>query len=69
MKLLRWLRIKFLLCLYPYGDIYEGTSTIQCCCPTCDYGRGRLDNFIEPAPVLRVVLCDKCQTKYVALTL
>ncbi len=51
------------------ADIIEGTSTIQSCCPTCEYGRGRLDSFIASFPKEEIVTCETCNTTYRALVL
>ncbi len=62
--------------LWPFGEplpdgiIVEGTGTLQCVCPTCDYhSNGRKDNFIAVAAVEQVVTCPNCDTTYKALTL
>lgn len=51
----------------PDADIMEGTGTIQSCCPTCEYGKGRLDSFIYGAPKKKIVTCETCNTTYRAL--
>lgn len=51
----------------PAARYVEGTSTIQCLCPRCDYADGYNRPFIAASAIACVLTCDKCATKFVGL--
>ena len=51
----------------PVAWIVEGTMSLQCCCPHCEYGEGYSDSFIYGQANKEVVKCDKCGTEFVGL--
>ncbi len=53
----------------PFGIIVEGTGSIQCICPRCEYSRGFNTPFLAPMPVAEVVECKTCGLTFIAATL
>lgn len=54
----------------PDGLMVEGTATLLCICPVCEYRHGgRKDIFVPGCSQPRIVTCTRCGTTYKALTL
>lgn len=51
----------------PFGWIVEGTGSIQCLCPYCDYGKGYNAPFIAASPVQAIRECETCKRSFLAL--
>ena len=51
----------------PLAWIQEGTSTIQCLCPSCDYAQGYNEAFHAVGYKERIATCKSCGTTFVAL--
>jgi hypothetical protein len=49
------------------GRIIEGSSTLQCACPVCNYGEGYCESFLSTDPQLVTLTCKTCGVKFVGL--
>lgn len=52
----------------PNANIVEGTMTIQCCCPVCEYGDGYNKSIlVYPLSRLALLTCKTCGTRFLGL--
>lgn len=49
------------------GLIIEGTSSLQCICPVCDYGDGYVSNVVPVAASPHTVKCSTCKTTFLSI--
>lgn len=52
----------------PVAWIVEGTSTLQCLCPYCEYGEGYNGTFIAGRSPPTELHCDTCGTDFWGMT-
>ena len=51
------------------ANIIEGTASLQCACPDCEYGEGYLESFIPEFSEQQVVKCPTCELEFIALVI
>lgn len=56
---------------YPLGSIIEGASSLQCCCPVCDYydPKAWKESFLDGGSQIEVVRCGGCGTEFLGLSM
>lgn len=52
----------------PVAWVLEGTSTIQCLCPYCDYGKGYNEPFLTINATKKVLTCPTCNNQFIGIT-
>ena len=53
----------------PFAWIVEGTSQIQCLCPSCDYAKGYNKPISLVFDIKAVLHCDRCDLDFYGLKL
>lgn len=53
----------------PLAWIVEGTATLQCLCPYCDYAKGYNQSIALPLSTEQKAYCPTCGNEFLALVM